>query len=414
MSNFVLVLDTNKRPLDPVHPGTARKILTDKKASVFRRHPFTIILKDAFPSIAVKPIKIKLDPGSKTTGIALVQEGKVIFGAELQHRGQAIKGELETRKAVRRSRRNRHTRYRKPRFLNRVRRSGWLAPSLEHRVKTTMTWVNKLIRFAPIAEIFQELVRFDLQQLENPEISGIEYQQGELQGYEVREYLLEKWSRKCAYCNVENVPLQIEHIKPRASSGTNRISNLCLACEKCNIKKGTQDVALFLAKKPEVLKRVLSQAKCPLKDAAAVNSTRWTLFNALKETRLPVIVASGGKTKFNRRKLELPKTHWIDAACVGDCLSLKILTAKPLLIKSTGKGTRRLCRVNKLGFPCSKPRTTYTHGWNTGDIALCKGVVGRVVVQSSTRLEVRVDGKRIGGKLSDFRKLHNKDSYSYA
>jgi hypothetical protein len=309
MSNYVLVVDTNKRPLDPVHPGTARKLLDDKKAAVLRRYPFTIILKDAFPDAEVKPIKLKLDPGYKTTGIALVQESKVIFGAELQHRGQTIKDELETRKAVRRSRRHRHTRYRKPRYLNRVRRPEWLAPSLEHRVKTTITWVNKLIMFAPIAEIFQELVKFDLQQLENPEISGIQYQQGELQGYEVREYLLEKWERKCAYCDVENVPLQIEHIQPRAKGGTSRISNLCLACEKCNIKKGTQDLALFLAKKPEVLKRVLSQAKRPLKDAAAVNSTRWTLFNALKETGLPVIVASGGKTKFNRRKLELPKTR---------------------------------------------------------------------------------------------------------
>ncbi|WP_197047582.1 HNH endonuclease, partial [Planktothrix serta] len=68
-----------------------------------------------------------------------------------------------------------------------------------------------------------------LQQLENPEISGIEYQQGELQGYEVRQYLLEKWSRKCAYCGVENVPLEVEHIHPKSQGGTDRISNLTVA-----------------------------------------------------------------------------------------------------------------------------------------------------------------------------------------
>ncbi|WP_204101770.1 MULTISPECIES: HNH endonuclease, partial [Spirulina sp. CCY15215] len=94
-------------------------------------------------------------------------------------------------------------------------------------------------------------------------------------GYEVREYLLNKWNRKCSYCNAENIPLQVEHIHPKAKGGTNRISNLCLACEPCNTKKGTKDVNIFLAKKPEVLKRILSQAKRPLRDASAVNSTRW-------------------------------------------------------------------------------------------------------------------------------------------
>jgi hypothetical protein len=105
---------------------------------------------------------------------------------------------------------------------------------LQHRVENTLSWVRKLIRFAPIGLISQELVRFDLQQIENPEISGVEYQQGELQGYEVREYLLNKWDRKCSYCGVENIPLQVEHIHPKSKGESNRVSNLCLACEKCN------------------------------------------------------------------------------------------------------------------------------------------------------------------------------------
>jgi hypothetical protein len=192
-----------------------------------------------------------------------------------------------------------------------------LAPSLQHRVDTTLTWVNKLIKFAPIGAIVQELVRFDLPQLENPEISGREYQQGTLWGYETREYLLNKWDRKCTYCEAKDVPLQVEHIQPKAKGGSNRISNLCLACEKCNQKKGTLDVQVFLAKKPELLKKIQLQSKRPLKDAAAVNSTRWALFNRLKLTDLPVSTGSGGLTKFNRTRLGLPKTHWLDAACVG-------------------------------------------------------------------------------------------------
>jgi 5-methylcytosine-specific restriction endonuclease McrA len=211
------------------------------------------------------------------------------------------------------------------------------------------------MKLAPISSVVQELVRFDLQQIENPEISGVEYQQGVLCGYEIREYLLNKWERTCAYCGVTNIPLQVEHIHPKAKGGSNRISNLCLACEKCNIKKGTQNIEQFLSKKPEVLKRILSQAKRPLKDATAVNSTRWALFNRLCMTGLPVSTGSGGLTKFNRTRLNLAKTHWLDAACVGNIESLKILTNKPLLIKATGHGTRQMCRTDKFGFPSRFP-----------------------------------------------------------
>jgi 5-methylcytosine-specific restriction endonuclease McrA len=414
MSNFVFLIDSDKTPMNPIHPAHARELLNAGKAAVFRRYPFVLIMKRVVENIVTYPMTLKIDPGSKFTGIALVNNrDEVIWGMELQHRGLAIKDSLETRSCVRGGRRARHTRYRQARFLNRKRPLCWLPPSLQHRVLTINTWVKRLCKFAPIAAISQELVRFDLQQLENPEISGIQYQQGELAGYEVREYLLNKWDRKCAYCGAENTPLQVEHIKPKASCGTNRISNLCLACEKCNLKKGTQDIEKFLAKKPELLKKILSQAKRPLKDAAAVNSTRWALLRVLKQTGLPVSTGSGGLTKFNRTRLKLTKTHWIDAACVGVVQTLKILTTKILTVKASGQGTRRLCRINKFGFPCSKPREKHPHGWETGDFAYCKGTTGRIVVQSATRLEIRVDGKPIGGKLTDFIKFHSQDAYSY-
>jgi 5-methylcytosine-specific restriction endonuclease McrA len=362
MSNLVFVLDTQKRPLSPIRPGLARKLLSNGKAAVFKRYPFTLILKVEVIA-PQKPIILKLDPGSKTTGIALVRGEDVIFGAELTHRGQAIKASLESRCSLRRVRRNRHTRYRKAKFSNRTRPKGWLAPSLQHRVETTLTWVTRLTKVAPIASITQELVRFDLQQLGNPEISGIEYQQGVLHGCESREYLLNKWERTCAYCGVTNTPLQVEHIHPKAKGGSNRISNLCLACDACNKKKGIQDVEQFLSKKPEILKRILSQAKRPLKDAAAVNSTRWALFNGLRTTGWPVSTGSGGLTKFNRTRLNLAKTHWLDAACVGKVESLKILTNKPLSIEATGHGTRQMCRTDKFGFPSRFPGLSLLKGF---------------------------------------------------
>uniref|UniRef100_UPI000B339719 RNA-guided endonuclease IscB n=1 Tax=Hassallia byssoidea TaxID=482630 RepID=UPI000B339719 len=209
MSNFVFVVDTNKQPLTPIPPGQARRLLKAKQAAVYRRYPFTIILKYAVSSLGIEPRQLKIDPGSKITGLAILQSDKVLWGAELTHRGQQIKNDLESRSAIRRNRRNRKTRYRKPRFINRIRKLGWLPPSLESRVKNIITWVNRITRYVPITGISQELVKFDLQRMQNPEISGEEYQRGELAGYEVREYLLEKWGRKCAYCNVENVPFEV-------------------------------------------------------------------------------------------------------------------------------------------------------------------------------------------------------------
>lgn len=422
-TNFVLVLDTNRNPLNPCKPGVARGLLNSGKARVFRRFPFTIILNKSV-NVTPQPMQLKIDPGSKTTGLALLQGGKVVWGGEITHRGQQIKDALESRRALRRGRRNRKTRYRKPRFLNRTRASRWLAPSLQHRIETTMTWVNRLRKYAPITGISQELVRFDLQQIENPEISGVQYQQGTLAGYEIREYLLEKWGRKCAYCGAENVPLQVEHIQPRAKGGTNRISNLCMSCEPCNIKKGTQNIEMFLKKKPDVLKRILAQSKRPLKDAAAVNSTRWALFNRLKQTGLLVSVGSGGKTKFNRCRLQLPKHHYIDAACVGDVEELQLLTHQPLLIKATGHGTRQMCGTNKFGFPIRHRSREQIHkGFQTGDIVKASvtsgkkigNYIGRVLCRASGSFDIATQKGRVAGISYKYcQHVHQKDGYNYA
>ena len=176
----VFVLDTNKQPLDPVHPGHARLLLKQGQAAVYRRYPFTLILKRAVEQPALHPLRVKLDPGSKVTGIAVVNEtsGEVVWAAELTHHGEQIKRALDTRRALRRSRRQRKTRYRQPRFQNRKARKGRLPPSLESRVCNVLTWVRRLMRLCPVTAISQELVRFDTQALENPEIEGVEYQQG--------------------------------------------------------------------------------------------------------------------------------------------------------------------------------------------------------------------------------------------
>jgi 5-methylcytosine-specific restriction endonuclease McrA len=420
--NYVFVLDANRKPLTPCKPSLARKLLKVGKAKVFRLYPFTLLLKKEVTQDP-QSVTLKIDPGSKVTGLAILLDSSLIWVAELTHRGQAIKTSLESRRSLRRGRRSRHTRYRQARFLNRTKPKGWLAPSLRHRLETTLTWVNKLSKLAPVKTIFQELVRFDLQKIENPEISGVEYQQGVLAGYEVREYLLNKWERRCAYCSAENVPLQVEHIHPKASGGTKRISNLCLACEPCNTKKGTQDIKIFLAKKPDDLKKILAQAKRPLKDATAVNSTRWALFDGLKETGKVIITGSGGLTKFNRLRLELPKTHFFDAACVGDTPNISVLANQPLNIKATGHGSRQMCRTDKFGFPSRYvPRFKFVKGFQTGDIIKAVVTSGKKVGTYTGRIAVRSSGSfnvsAVQGLIQGINhkycfSIHQKDGYNY-
>jgi len=422
MQNYVFVIDQNKQPLNPIPPKRARELLTKQKAAVFRMYPFTIILKHAVLNPAPKSLTIKLDPGSKVTGIAILEGENVIWAAELEHRGGQIKNSLSSRRSLRRSRRTRKTRYRPARFDNRKRKEGWLPPSLMHRVLTTETWVKRLCSYAPITQIVMELVKFDTQKMQNPEIDGVEYQQGELAGYEVREYLLEKWGRKCAYCDISGVPLQIEHIEPKSKGGSNRVSNLCLSCEQCNIKKGVKSIEEFLKKDSSRLEKIKQQAKKPLKDAAVVNATRWSLFHTLKKL-LPTTTATGGQTKYNRTRLELDKQHWIDAACVGDVETIRLLTQQPLQIKCTGWGTRQMCGTDKYGFPIRHRERNLVHfGFRTGDIVKAivtsgKKVgeyVGRVLCRKTGSFDIATSIGRVAGISHRFcTPAHKKDGYSY-
>jgi 5-methylcytosine-specific restriction endonuclease McrA len=146
--------------------------------------------------------------------------GEVVWAAELTHRGQQIKRDLQKRRAVRRSRRQRKTRYRAPRFQNRQRRKGTLPPSLESRISNVLTWVRRLLRLCRVAAISQELVRFDMQALEHPAIKGVEYQQGTLVGNEVRVFVMFKWQHQCAYRDAHEVPLELDHVHPRSKHGS--------------------------------------------------------------------------------------------------------------------------------------------------------------------------------------------------
>lgn len=423
----IFVLDTNKQPLDPVHAGRARLLLKQGKAAVYRRYPFSIILKRAVEKPDPHPLRIKLDPGSKTTGIALVNDanGAVVWAAELTHRGLQITRALHKRRAARRNRRQRKTRYRKPRFENRRKRKGTLPPSQESRVCHILTWVRRLMRLCLVNAISQELVRFDTQALEHPDIEGVEYQQGQLAGYEVREYVLLKWNHQCAYCDAREVPLELDHIYPRSRNGSGRVSNLTLACHDCNQRKSNQDIHAFLKHDPDRLARILAHMKARLVDAAAVNTTRWVLFELLKACGLPVECGSGGRTKYNRETLGLPKTHWVDAACVGASTPehLDVQGVVPLQITAKGHGNRQMCRMDQYSFPRSAPKQyKRVQGFQTGDLvrAVVPGgkktgtYLGKVAVRTSGSFNIATSHGTAQGINHRFcRLIARADGYSY-
>src|SRR5437588_9145840 len=192
----VFVVDKRKKPLMPCSEKRARLLLERGRAVVHRRYPFTIRLKDRVGG-DVQPVRLKLDPGAQTTGVALVREAgddgddgqHVLHLAEIAHRSKAIHTHMQQRARFRRRRRSANLRYRAKRFDNRRRPQGWLPPSLQSRVDSIATWVRRYRRLAPVSAISLEHVRFDMQAMQNPDISGVQYQQGELAGYEVGAFV---------------------------------------------------------------------------------------------------------------------------------------------------------------------------------------------------------------------------------
>ena len=400
----VFVVDKHKKPLMPTSEKRARLLLKKGRAIVIKMYPFTIRLKDRVGG-EVQQVHIKIDPGSMHTGVSVVKDKKVLNLFQINHRGRVISANLTSRRQMRRRRRS-GLRFRKARFNNRTKPDGWLAPSLQHRVDTVMSFINKLQKILPVTAISMEIVRFDMQKMENPEISGVEYQQGELEGYETREYLLAKWDRTCIYCNAQQVPLEIEHIVPRSKGGSNKISNLTLACHCCNQKKGSQSLEIFLEKKPDLLQKIQLQAKKPLKDAAAVNSTRLKLSTQLKTCGVPIELSSGGRTKFNRSRLSIPKTHALDAACVGEIDFLTNWNIPTLEINCCGRGSYQRTRLDKYGFPRGYlTRQKSIEGFQTGDLVkatVTKGkksgvYVGRVAIRASGNFNITTTDGTIQG-----------------
>ncbi|GAA1071244.1 hypothetical protein GCM10009642_00430 [Nocardiopsis metallicus] len=424
----VFVLDKHHVPLQPCTSARARKLLAKGRAVVHRLTPFTIRLKDrTVTESEVDGVEVGIDPGSKHTGIAMFTtragERRGRFSLQLDHRGAQIKKKMGQRASYRRRRRSTNLRYRAPQFLNRTRPQGWLPPSLQHRVDTTVAWVDRLALWAPVRAVHVERVAFDTHTLSAGKLlEGAEYQHGTLHGFEVREYLLAKFGRTCVYCGATDTPLNIDHVRPRSRGGSDRVSNLVLACIPCNQAKDNQPVEEFLAGKPKILASVLAQVKAPLGDAAAVNSTRWALWRALDQ-RLPTHVGSGGRTKWNRSRSQLPKSHTLDALAVGKVDTITHTVDTILVAACAGHGSYARTRPDKYGFARLRlPRTKRFFSFATGDLARAvvsqgkkKGThTGRVAVRATGKFNITTaQGTVQGINHRHVRLLQRADGYAY-
>ncbi|MEG2289570.1 MAG: RNA-guided endonuclease IscB [Clostridium sp.] len=332
---LVYVLNNQEKPLMPCSPSKARKLLKQGKAKVLKREPFTIQL--VYGSSGYKQeIDLGIDAGSKFVGISATTTEKELFSAELELRNDIVEL-LSTRKQNRRTRRNR-LRYRKPRFLNRVgsKNKGWLAPSIENKIQSHFNIVDKVYKLLPISKIIVETASFDIQKINNPNIEGKEYQEGDQLGFwNVREYVLFRDGHKCqGKKGCKEKILNVHHIESRKTGG-NSPNNLITLCEEChkNYHNGK-------------LKKEFKRDKS-FKDASFMGIMRWSFYNRLKELYPNVHMTYGYITKNTRIINNLPKEHRVDARCVS-----KNPLAKPLekwfYIKQTRKHNRQIHKVNIL------------------------------------------------------------------
>ena len=418
---MVFVLDRRKKPLMPCSERRARILLQRGRAVVHRLRPFTIRLRDRTAEESVlQPLRLKVAPATKATGVALVREdtpgaGTVVFAAEVAHK-PGIHAKMLRRAGYRRRRRSANLRYRAPRFDNRHpepcvvcggnarhghkrcrpcaeagdapvglgAREPRLAPTLRSRVDHTRAWVARSCRWAPVSAASVQVGRYDTQALVDPEISGAEYQRGTLRGYEVREYLLEKFGHRCAYCGglSGDRVLNIDHVVPSSRGGSDRVSNLALACRTCNEAKGSllpEEWARSLkrARSPLAAARVKGCAtvadrlQTPLRGPAAVNATRWAVWRLLAETGLRLEAGTAARTKWNRAQRGLPRGPATDAACVGATTPTALRWAGRMVhvITALGRGRYQRTNTDAHGFPRGYlMRGKTVHGLRSGDL----------------------------------------------
>lgn len=337
---MVYVLDKEGKPLMPtVRHGKVRRLLREGQAHVVRLQPFTIQL-DYESTTYRQEVSLGVDAGSVHIGVSATTEKKELFAAEVILRTDIVK-KLANRLEMRRTRRNRKTRYRKPRFDNRRRKENWLAPSVRNKVESHLKVIRLVHSLLPVTKTTIEVAQFDAQKIKKDAIQGVEYQQGEQMGFwNVREYVLARDGHKCQHCNGKSKDpiLNVHHLESRKTGG-NAPNNLITLCETCHKAYHRGEFELKV-------KRGTS-----LRDASAMNIMRWAVYDKAKAEFENVYLTYGYVTKHTRIKNGIEKTHCADAFCISRNVRA-VRLGSYLIYKCLQRHTRALhvCNPKKGGI----------------------------------------------------------------
>ncbi|MFD3447210.1 RNA-guided endonuclease IscB [Microbacteriaceae bacterium 4G12] len=416
---LVFVKNKHGKSLMPCRPRKARMLLKEKKAKIIGYQPFTIQLLYG-SSGYTQETQVGIDLGAKHVGVAVTSGDHVLIKGEMELR-QDVKSLLETRKIYRRSRRNRKTRYRKARFLNRKKEMGWLPPSIQSRIQNTFFWIDTFLSVLPKSTLHIEVGKFDIQKMMNPNIEGKEYQQGETFGYhDVRYYVLARDHYTCQVCKKKNKILNTHHIVYRSHGGTDRANNLITVCTDCHTFDNHQE-GKILWKWMREKKKVPSYKEGPF-----MNSFRQRVFK-----RYPYAsITYGSVTTPKRKELGLEKTHYNDAIAITKIDHIRTTCEHVFRIKQFRKKKRSLHeatarkgrKTKNTTAKRNKKNTTQVQGIYLGDKVNVFGQVGFVAGFTGKMVYVQdIHGQYIQNpsksykqvKMSDVKRIHHTNNWQF-
>ena len=315
---LVYVLNKNGLPLMPTHKlGKVRHLLKDGRAKIVKRNPFTIQLNYECGNYT-QNVTLGVDAGSKHIGLSASTQKKELYCSDVELRNEIVEL-LSTRRENRKKKRNR-LRYRPARFNNRAasKKEGWLAPSVRQKIDCHLKVIEEICKILPITEIIVEVAAFDTQLLKAQEegkaINGADYQNGEMAGYNAREYVLFRDNHECQHCHGKSKDkvLEVHHLESRKTGG-NAPNNLITLCKTCHEKHHKGEI-------------ILKQKRgTKYNDSTFMGIMKWSLYNQLKELYPNVKMTYGYLTKHKRIEKGLSKEHYNDAYCITGNLEAKSL-----------------------------------------------------------------------------------------
>ena len=366
---LVFVINKHNKQLMPCKQSKARKLLKEKKAKIVYYNPFTIQLLYG-SSGYIQEVNVGIDSGAKYVGFAITSQNKVLMKGEIELR-QDVSENLASRKIFRRSRRQRKTRYRKARFLNRKRKEGWLPPSIQSRIDNQINWINKFTSLLPNYNLTVEVGKFDTAKMINPNIKNEDYQKGNLYDYENKKaYIIAREKGRCQICGKEydENGWHLHHIKQRKDNGSDRVDNLALVHHQCHKDYHDGKLGNFKFKKCK-----------DYKETTFMNILRLQIYRRVKCN-----ITYGYYTKINRMKLQLEKTHYNDAIAISgikvisyDCAKIYTIKQFRKKKKSLHEATARKGRKEpNRGAKRNSKNTSHSNGFYLNDKVKVFGKIG--------------------------------------